>query len=223
MPSLENFGAKIIKWWKKNKRQFPWREKWDPYRILIAEILLHRTRAEQVAPIYIEFMSRFPDIYALARAPKEEVKRLLRPLGLHWRTDLLHRMAADIVRHFGGRIPAKQEDLESLPGIGQYIASAVRCFGFGYPEVILDTNTVRIAGRVFGVRVTDGARRSKRFRKLLRSLMGETRGKEFNLAMLDLGALICRPRSPKCNTCPVVELCKYGREGRNQKQIQRIR
>ncbi len=203
------FRQKLLEWWRENQRVFPWRTTTDPYRILVSEVLLHRTRAGQVATLYQEFFGRFPTIADLAESPLDDVKRLLQSLGLRWRTELLHRMAAEIMEKHGGRIPSQREVLESLPGVSHYIASAVRCFAFGFPEVLLDTNTVRILGRVFGLRVTEGSRRSRRFRELYGSLLDRERPREFNYAMIDLGALVCTARNPRHSVCPFLKICKY--------------
>ena len=210
----------LIEWGQKNFRSFPWRETEDPYRILVAEVLLHRTRAEQVIPVYLEFVQEFPDVESLARAPQEKVLRILYPLGLHWRSELLHKMAQRIVADTGGKILADSSWLRSLPGVSDYIASAVLCLAFNMPEPLLDTNTVRVTGRLFGLPVKDSSRRSRKFRELYFQLLDRERPREFNLAVLDLGALICRPRDPHCQECPIRIFCRYGQqvvkgEGRN--------
>lgn len=204
-----DFAKNLLKWWKNNKRIFPWRKTWNSYEILVSEILLHRTRASQVTPVYLEFLERFPTIETLSNASIENVRKILYPLGLDWRTELLHKMTLEIVKTYGGRIPFKTEELEVLPGVGHYIAAAVRCFCYEQPEVLLDTNTVRIIGRFFGVEKTDGSRRSRRFRELYESVIDRNRPREFNYAMIDLGALVCRPKNPVCSICPLREKCTY--------------
>jgi len=141
-------SEKLLKWWAENQRKFPWRKTRDAYKILISEVLLHRTRAEQVVPVYNEFIVKLPTSKDLSMVSSDDIKKLLYPLGLHWRTELLHKMSALIVEEYGGKIPSAKRELESLPGVSHYIASAVRCFAFGYPEALLDTNIVRILGRI---------------------------------------------------------------------------
>jgi A/G-specific adenine glycosylase len=221
LPSLGDFAENLLKWWKNNKRDFPWRKARDPYKILVSEILLHRTRASQVTPIYLEFLDRFPTIAALSETSIENVRRILYPLGLSWRTELLHKMGLEIMKKYEGKIPFKRKELEALPGVGHYIAAAVRCFCHGYPEVLLDTNTVRIIGRVFGIEKTDGSRRSKQFRELYESLIDQRYPREFNYAMIDLGALLCKPRNPVCNICPLSKKCKYGTQKDKEKAYPR--
>jgi len=220
-PGLGDFAENLLKWWKKNKREFPWRKTRDPYKILVSEILLHRTRASQVIPVYLEFLNRFPTIAALSEASIENVKKLLYPVGLSWRTELLHKMGLEIMKKYEGKIPFKRKELEALPGVGHYITAAVRCFCYGYPEVLLDTNTVRIIGRVFGIEKTDSSRRSRQFRELYESLIDQRYPREFNYAMIDLGALLCKPRNPVCNICPLSEKCKYGIQKAKEKAYPR--
>ena len=208
---MESFRKDLLAWWKESKRSYPWRETRDPYAIAIAEVLLHRTRADQVVPTYQEFLTTYPSVSHLAKASIEDLKALLHPLGLHWRVALLHNMAQLLHLRFGDLIPAKREDLESLPGVSHYIATAIRCFAYGYPDALLDTNTVRICGRLLGLTVTDGSRRSGKFRKLLEALVDTKHPREFNYALLDHGALICRSRNPRCNECSVNQHCCYGR------------
>jgi len=208
MIDTETFRIKLINWWRDCGRDFPWRRTSDPYKLLIVETLLHRTRADQVVPVYLKFIREFPDIKVLAEAPREKVMNLLHPLGLKWRAKLLHDMAVEIVRR-NSKIAPDRNILRSLPGVSDYIASAVLCFAYGKPEPLLDTNTVRITGRIFNIRVSDGSRRSKKFRELYLQLMDKNRPREFNMAMIDLGALICKPRYPLCEECPVREKCCY--------------
>jgi len=203
------FAKKLLKWWQNNKREFPWRKTHNSYKILISEILLHRTRANQVIPVYLEFLERFPTVAAISEASIEDVKKILYPLGLSWRAEFLHKMALEIMEKYEGKIPFKTKELEALPGVGQYIAAAVRCFCHGYPEVLLDTNTVRIIGRFFGIEKTDSSRRNRQFRELYEPLIDQKRPREFNYAMIDLGALICKPNNPICSICPLGKKCKY--------------
>jgi A/G-specific adenine glycosylase len=205
----ENFGEGLRLWWRKNRRQFPWRKVVNPYGVLVSEILLHRTRADQVVPVYKRFIERYPTLDHLSKAKQTDVTRILRPLGLAWRNRLLKPLAREIVSSHHGRIPSTVSELESLPGVSKYTAAAVACFAYGKAEPILDTNTVRILGRVFGLTVSDSARRSRRFSEVYRSLIWRDNPQDFNYAMLDLGALICLPKNPECEICPLSERCFY--------------
>jgi A/G-specific adenine glycosylase len=201
------FQNNLHLWWLKNKRDFPWRNTKDPYQILISEILLHRTNAIQVKPVYITFIKKFPMIESIAESDIESLKQVVYTLGLHWRTPLLHQMACIITKKYNGKIPNTKTELLSLPGVSDYIASAVLCFAFGKPESLLDTNIVRILGRVYGIPITDTSRRSKRFQNLSDQILDKTNAREFNYALLDLGALICLPKKPLCDVCPLSD-CK---------------
>jgi A/G-specific adenine glycosylase len=206
----EEFREKLLNWWRDNRRNYPWRNTWNTYRILVSEILLHRTRADQVVPVYNEFIKEFPTVQHLARARQAHVTRLLRPLGLIWRNKLLKPLAKEIVSSHNGRVPSSKSQLESLPGVSNYIAAAVSCFAFGKTEPLLDTNTVRIIGRMFGLIVSDGSRRSNRFSEIYKSLISVDEARDFNYAMIELGALICSARNPECEICPINDMCSYG-------------
>lgn len=208
---VEPFRRSLLAWWQENRRDYPWRNTRNPYEILVAEVLLHRTRADQVVPVYRAFLEKFPTPQKLAGASLNELEELTNPLGLFWRIELLHKMAKDLVSRFEGKVPESREILESLPGVSHYIATAVRCFAYGCPDAILDTNTVRICGRLFGLKVNDGSRRNKKFRKILEKLIKPQQPREFNYALVDHGALVCRSRNPLCSECPVSQQCVYAR------------
>lgn len=207
--TLNELRKRVLDWGEKHMIRYPWRETKNPYHILIVEVLLHRTRAEQVNPVYMKFIRRYENIVALADANRSEVERLLSSLGLVWRVKLMHKMAKEIVTRFEARVPKEYEALTSLPGIGDYIASAVRCFAFGYPEPILDTNTVRIIGRCFGLEITDSSRRSKKYRSLLGNLVDPDNPAMFNYSLLDLGKLVCKKRQQECSVCPLIQFCTF--------------
>ena len=135
------FRKALITWGREYFRSFPWRLTKNPYQILMAEVMLHRTQALQVVPVYNRFIEQYPDVPTLARASKEELHDLLYSLGLRWRINLIHTMATELMVRFDGQIPEKKTDLMTLSGISEYIASAVCCFAWGQPEPLIDTNT----------------------------------------------------------------------------------
>lgn len=221
---LNEIRQRLLAWWERNQRRFPWRETRDPWRVLLAEVLLHRTRADQVVPVYQAALERFPDPADLAESSPGELEALLYPLGLHWRVPLLREMARQIVREHGGRIPEDRETLMALPGVGDYIAGAVRCFALGVPEPILDTSTVRVVGRIWGLPVRDSSRRSRRFRQLMEAMVRSPDPRSVALALLDLAALVCRPGVPECEKCPLTDLCQFRRAyGNTQRTSDRPR
>lgn len=199
----------LLRWWDHGKRYYPWRENRDPYKVLVAELLLHRTRADQVVPLYEAFLQRFPDAGSLARSTPDELTELFHSAGLRWRWKLLHAMAVQLVESFNGQIPEDFEMLVSLPGISRYIASAVRCFAFGKTDVILDTNTVRVVGRLLGLTITDSSRRSRLFRIILERLIDREHPREFNFALIDLAAQVCRSSNPLHDKCLLKNYCRY--------------
>jgi len=205
----------LLAWGVRHFRPFPWRQTTDPYRILIAEILLHRTQVKQVVPVYNAFIARYPDMQALVRASKEDLHQALYSLGLHWRISLLYEMAQAIQKRHGGEIPREREALLSLPGVSQYVAGAVRCFAWNEPEALMDTNTVRVAGRLLGWEVKDSSRRSQRFRVALAALLDPQEPRHFNYALLDLAHLVClKKQEPLCRGCPLKDHCHFAAQKR---------
>ena len=209
--AIEDLRRELLRWWGQWKRHFPWRETCEPYKIIVAEILLHRTRANQVVPLYARFLQRFPNIGTLSQSTPEELSALFHSGGLHWRWKLLHSMAVALEERFQGQIPDDFKILVSLPGISHYIASAVRCFAFGHPDALLDTNTVRVAGRLFGLPLTDSSRRSRLFRAVLEKLIDKEHPREFNFALIDFAALVCKSGSPLHKECGLKQHCDFYR------------
>lgn len=208
---VEQIRIRLLVWGEIHLRDFPWRATRDPYAVLVAEVLLHRTQALQVVPVYHELVARYPDAVAFAGAKLDDLEELLYPLGLRWRIPLLSNMAKQLKSSFNGQVPPSSDLLQTLPGVGPYIASATVCFAFDLPEIILDTNTVRILGRLVGIPINDGSRRSKKFRTLMWVLLDQRNPRLFNLSLLDLAALVCLPSVPRCVACPLVDLCAFGR------------
>lgn len=208
---LEAFRAALISWGEAHFRPFPWRLSNTPYNLLIAEVMLHRTQVSQVVPIFDQFTKRFPNILALSQGQYQELYDHLRSLGLHWRIALIQDMAIQIQQKLDGEIPRTRDELLALPGVSDYIASAVRCFAWNLPDGIIDTNTVRIIGRLFDIPTRDSSRRTALFRNIICSLMDPIRPARYNYALLDLGALICtKARPPDCAICPIKKYCAYG-------------
>jgi len=204
------FRKDLVTWGKKNFRIYPWRFTDNPYHILIAEVMLHRTQASQVVPAYERFIEKYPNIASLAGARKEELHNTLYSLGLRWRIDLIMDMALRLVEQFGGQVPQEKADLLTLPGVSDYVASSVRCFAWNLPEPIVDTNTVRVVGRIFNLEIKDSSRRNPLFRKLITLLIDLEDPRVYNYALLDLAAQVCtKVRIPACNICPLQKYCSY--------------
>ncbi len=207
------FHKALIAWGQEHFRAFPWRLTKDPYCILMAEVMLHRTQAPQVVPVYERFIVRYPDVTSLVQATREELHETLYPLGLRWRIDLIHEMAVRLVERFGGQVPETREDLLSLPGVSDYIAGAVRCFVWNQPEPLIDTNTVRVVGRLFGLEIRDSSRRNRRFRELIGALVNPDEPRVYNYSLLDLAEEVCmKKRPPECERCPVSGWCVFAKQ-----------
>jgi A/G-specific adenine glycosylase len=207
------FRRTLKDWGIENYRPFPWRKSGEPYKILLAELMLHRTQASQVTKVYEKVLERYPNIQSLANATNVELNDILYPLGLQWRINLIGEMAGIIMKRFGAEIPQDKADLLSLPGVSEYIASSVRCFAWNIAEPVIDTNTVRVTGRLFNIEVKDSSRRNSNFRRLASQLVDPVEPKIYNYALLDLADQVCTKRQdPKCRQCPVAGFCLYYRD-----------
>jgi A/G-specific adenine glycosylase len=206
---VKYFRKELAAWGRRNSRDFPWRETDNPYYILLAEMMLRRTNAQQVVPTYLEFIKRYPDAESLVTAPIRQVQNLLHPLGLNWRAENIGKMAEALTQQFGCRVPSNYDELRQLPGVGDYVASAVCCFAFNKRMPVIDTNTVRVVGRYFGFKTHSESRRRTQVRETVAAVTGSRNARAFNLAFLDFGALICKAANPKCPTCPLRHRCAY--------------
>ncbi len=207
VPRMLAIRRRLLHWWRSNARDFPWRHESDPYRVLIAEVFLRRTQAKQVAPIYLRFLTAFPDARRFGRGRADHIRRLLRPLGLHWRAENVVKLARSM-KGTGLRSLSQPGQFSLLPGVGEYVESAVRCFSLGERVPVVDTNTARVAVRLFALRTRGEPRRSRQVRTALERIVGNGPPKQVNWALLDLAALVCRPRLPLCSRCPLESLCR---------------
>jgi A/G-specific adenine glycosylase len=203
------FRRRIISWYEKNGRTYPWRKERDPFRVLIAEMMLGRTRADQVVPVYERFCREFPGVEKLAGADPDAVENILRPLGLRWRVPAFVAMAREVVERYNSRIPDNREELVSLPGVGEYVAGAVLSIAYGKNEWLVDSNIVRIFRRYFGIETSKEGRRDRHIMQMAEIyISGKDPGKAV-MAILDITALICKPRKPECERCPLRRGCRY--------------
>jgi A/G-specific adenine glycosylase len=177
---------------------------------LLAEMLLLRTRADVVARCIPAIIERFPTPKAMAGASGQDVEDSLRPLGLRWRAHRLHELAGVIVETYRGRVPLVYQDLIALPGVGPYVASATLSALTGSAVFLTDTNTVRVAKRVAGLRLEGDVRRRKAVQAAIGLLLGGESVLVDWLAVVDLAATVCLPRRPHCEKCPICDLCRYG-------------
>lgn len=208
--SRATFVRRLRRWFKANKRSYPWRETRDAYRLFIAEFMLQRTGGQQVVPVYEKFVARFPSLEDVANAREQELADILRPLG---RTDRF-RILAKALRHIrsklGGRIPREPERLQEIPSIGPYTARAIACFGFGRRLGLFDPTVARVLDRIYGIRSNRSRPHTDQSMwATVDALLPRRRVREFNLALLDFGALVCRKRNPLCPRCPMNDFCIY--------------
>ena len=201
---------RLLSWFARNGRSFPWREPgMVPYEVVVAEILLQRTTAAGVARAYIGFLQRYPSWIALAQAPPEGLENALRPLGLWRQKALAFQRLAQSIEMNGGVVPCTRKELERLPGIGPYTASAVLALVYGRAEPLLDVNMTRLLGRFLGPPESIEAKPRRALHAHALRLVRSKRGLEVNWAALDFGALVCRARHPLCPACPLRARCQY--------------
>ena len=205
------FVKLLLNWWEKNKRSFPWRNTNDPYSVLIAEMLLRKTTAKQVEKIYCKFLSLYPNIDSLKNADENNLKELLKPLGIeHNRAKLLKKFSLYVKEKHNGKIPLELKKLLEIPGVGKYAANAVLSFICSKNAPLLDTNFIRVIYRVFGIKSQKTrARDDKKLWEFAETLIPSGNSKNFNLAVLDFGALVCKAKKPNCQECLIKNICYY--------------
>lgn len=211
-PFRLRFRKKLLSWYDRRARPLPWRETKDPYRIWVSEVMLQQTQVKTVESYYGRFLDRFPSVEALARASSDEVMKHWEGLGYYGRARHLHRAAREVVERFDGRLPDTLPELLSLSGIGRYTAGAILSIAFEKPEAVLDGNVIRVLARMF--HITDDVRKGSTQNtlwSLSQGLLPKHRLRDYNQALMELGALVCRVRKPACSDCPVSELCEANR------------
>ena len=201
-----SFTRKLLAWYKRNARVLPWRETRNPYAILVSEFMLQQTQVSRVLEYFPRFMARFPTIASLACARPKAVMEEWDGLGYYARARNLHRLAREVTRLHDGTLSDKPEELRTLPGVGRYTAGAVACFAYEKAVPTVDTNVRRVLERAFAP--TDVWELAAR----LVPKNGE-RAWRFNQALMELGALVCTARKPKCPECPVRSDCRAVRSG----------
>jgi len=207
-------GVALLHWYEAERRDLPWRRTTDPYLVLVSEIMLQQTRVETVIPRYARFLERFPDLPALASASPEDVLAEWSGLGYYRRARSLHAAARAIVDEHGGEFPRQYAPLRALPGIGDYTAAAIAAIAFGEPHVGIDGNVSRVLCRYFGIAEppTRVAVR-RRLAAAAESLLDEHAPGDVTQALMELGARVCMPRSPRCPDCPLLRRCVAATEG----------
>jgi A/G-specific adenine glycosylase len=218
-PHAQAFTRKLLAWWARAARDLPWRRTRDPYRVLVSEFMLQQTQVSRVAEYYPRFLERFPDLDTLARARPRAVREAWDGLGYYARASNLHALARVVSSDLGGTLPDHPEELVKLPGVGPYTAGAVASFAYEKPVPAVDTNVRRVIVRVF---FGDDRQRPIPPRVIwsLAATLVPKNGKrawKFNQAIMELGALVCVARKPKCPDCPVRPACRTGKSGRSRR------
>jgi A/G-specific adenine glycosylase len=213
-PDIPEFRRRLLRWFRQHGRDLPWRRTRDAYHVLVSEFMLQQTQVSRVEAYYGKFLARYPSLGSLAAASPAMVRESWEGLGYYRRATNLHRLAREVMRHRGGIIPCDPTELRQLPGVGRYTAGAVASFAFERATPAVDTNVGRVLRRAFHPRTPA---------KLLETTLWETAARivprrrksawAFNQAIMELGALVCTARIPRCQQCPVRHLCATRKTG----------
>jgi A/G-specific adenine glycosylase len=204
---MQEIRGALLSWYDENRRDLPWRAgpgvAPDPYRVWISEVMLQQTRVETVRPYFERWMLRFPTLHALAAAPSEEVMKAWEGLGYYSRARNLHAAVREVSDRFGGEIPDDPAAFRALPGVGRYTSGAVLSIAFGRPEPVVDGNVRRVFARL----ADDPAPADRRLWEMAGEIVEGERPGDLNQALMELGATVCTPRSPRCGACPIAPHC----------------
>ncbi|MED0678809.1 A/G-specific adenine glycosylase [Aneurinibacillus thermoaerophilus] len=211
---IEGFQDDLLYWFERQQRDLPWRRDRDAYRVWVSEIMLQQTRVETVIPYYERFMERFPTVRDLAEADLEEVYKYWEGLGYYSRARNLHAAVKEVQEKYGGVVPDTPEEVHALKGVGPYTAGAILSIAYGLPEPAVDGNVMRVLSRIFLIEedITK-AKTRKLFEAVVHRIIAHRNPSFFNQALMELGALICIPRSPRCGICPVANHCRARDKG----------
>jgi A/G-specific adenine glycosylase len=213
---INRLRKRLLKWYDENKRDLPWRGSSDPYTIWVSEIMLQQTRVAVVVERYQAFLKRFPSLISLALAREDEVLALWSGLGYYRRARMLHKAAQYVAQNFHGSLPSKAEELRELPGIGEYTAAAIASIAHGERVGVVDGNVERVLCRLAGW--DEGAKPRRKVSELASRMVDPARPGDFNQAMMELGAVVCVPRSPRCTACPLTPECNTRGEHQTQQR-----
>jgi A/G-specific adenine glycosylase len=209
---VENFLGEIYNWYEKNRRELPWRMTFDPYLIWVSEIILQQTRVNQGLPYYNRFVHLFPDIRSVAAAPNDQLMKAWEGLGYYSRVRNMHAAARTVVEKYLGNFPDRFEAIRDLKGIGDYTAAAIASIAFGLPYAVVDGNVFRFLSRYLGItEPIDSISGKKLVHKAANQLLDKNRPGFHNQALMEFGALLCRPKNPDCRNCPVQSGCYASR------------
>lgn len=211
----KNLIKPLLDWFAKNKRDLPWRNTRDPYRIWISEVMLQQTQVATVIPYYQRFLATFPDVQTLAQARDNRLMKAWEGLGYYARARNLRQAARVMVAKYDGKLPASRDRLLELKGFGAYTAASVASLAFNEDCAAVDGNVMRVLSRVFAIESDIGKAAAKReFQRIADALVPPGRAGEFNEALMELGATICKAKNPACHACPIRRTCRAFAEGR---------
>lgn len=206
---LSLFRHALVEWYREYGRALPWRETKDPYRIWLSEVILQQTQVVQGWDYYLRFIDKYPNVKALAAAPEDEIMLMWQGLGYYSRALNLHHAAKQIVEWHGGVFPKKVEEVAKLKGVGPYTTAAIMSIAYDEPLAVVDGNVYRVLSRVGAYEVPIDETYGQRFYRNLADLyLDKERPSLYNQAMMDLGAMICKPRNPSCDECPIARYCE---------------
>ncbi len=207
----------LVRWYRKHARDLPWRRSRDPYRVWVSEIMLQQTQVKTVRAYFSRFVRAFPNVRRLAAADEHDVLRLWEGLGYYRRARQLHAAARRIVTQYGGRFPQTVDELRTLPGVGRYTAGAIASIAFGQRAPILEANTIRLLSRLIGYRDDPQSAAGQRLLwHIAEDILPQKNVAQFNQALMELGSLVCAPREPECQNCPLSRLCRANLLGLQQ-------
>ena len=208
------FTKRLLSWFDQGHRPLPWKGVKNPYLIWVSEIILQQTRVEQGLPYYERFIKAFPTVLALAQADEAKVMRLWQGLGYYSRARNMHKAAKYIVEELSNTFPGTYEEIIQLSGVGPYTAAAIASFAFDEPKAVVDGNVYRVLSRIFSLSIPiDSTEGKKVFRALADDLISIDRAADYNQAIMDFGAIICKPKKPKCDICVFSDRCRAYKEG----------
>lgn len=211
--NIKRFRRQLLRWFGLHGRDYPWRRTRNPWRVLIAEMMLQRTKADQVERVYRDFFTKFKKPSDAANASSRTFRSTLLPLGLHWRIGNFRAVARVLAATPGERVPRTRNELRLLPGVGDYVAGAVSSVAFNQREWIVDANVVRVFRRFFGVSTSKEGRRDRHVIDMAITYSDCRVTRKANLAILDFAALVCLPQKPRCVSCPVRKDCEFYQKG----------
>lgn len=211
---MPRFSTRLLHWYNKNKRTLPWRGHCSEYAVWVSEIMLQQTRVETVIPYFKKWMKLFPTLRALANASEREVLNAWEGLGYYSRARNFHKAAKIVVEQYGGKLPRDVDELQELPGIGRYTAGALTSIIFGMDEPALDGNLKRVYARLFDVKKPiNSPVGGKLLWEIAHENLPKGKAADFNQALMDLGAMVCLPKNPRCEVCPLARDCKAKARG----------